>query len=55
LGAQAFAMHAIEQNCRAIAVHGQRKYSLWTGDLGLALFLRACIDGTADLPALDCF
>jgi hypothetical protein len=41
--ARAFAMHAIERAERALDSYGQRKYSLWTGDLGLAVFLSACI------------
>ncbi len=53
--ARAFAMHAMEQNEHAVQQHGQRKYSLWTGDLGLACYLQACIDGHANLPLLDVF
>jgi hypothetical protein len=40
--ARAFAMHAIAQSER----DGPRA-SLWTGDLGVALYLRACLDGDA--------
>ena len=45
--ARAFAMHAI----------GQRngRSTLWTGEIGLALFLLACVDGRADLPTMDYF
>lgn len=53
--ARAFAMHAIAANERFIQQHGQRKYSLWTGDAGLALFLRSCIDANAAFPTLDYF
>jgi len=53
--ARAFAMHAAAQAERALAVHGQRKWSLWTGDLGLALFLQDCIDGGLGFPTLDYF
>ena len=53
--ARRFAMHAIAQNARAVAEHGQRKYSLWTGDLGLAVFLYDCIRGVAEIPMLDVF
>ena len=53
--ARAFAMHAIQQNERFVMQYGQRKYSLWTGDLGLAIYLRDCIEGTAYLPLYDVF
>jgi hypothetical protein len=51
--ARAFAMHALAQADRALAIHGQRKWSLWTGDLGLALFVQGCIDGQPAFPTLD--
>jgi hypothetical protein len=51
--ARRFAMHAIEQSERALAVHGRRRYTLWTGDLGLAIFLANCISGTAQFPTFD--
>lgn len=53
--ARRFAMHAIEQGERFTREHGQRKFSLWTGDLGLAVFLCDCIRGTGELPTLDVF
>ena len=53
--ARRFAMHAIGQSERALLADGRRKYSLWTGDLGLAVFLWNCIDGAADFPTLDVF
>jgi Lanthionine synthetase C-like protein len=43
--ARRFAMHAIEQRT------GKR--SLWEGDLGVALYLRACIDVDDRWPLLD--
>jgi hypothetical protein len=48
--ARRFAMHAIGQVERARAAHGRGRYSLWTGDLGAALFLADCIDGGGALP-----
>ncbi|HET9977354.1 MAG TPA: LanC-like protein [Burkholderiaceae bacterium] len=51
--ARAFAMHAIEQCERARQAHGRGRYTLWTGDAGLAVYLWHCLDGRADLPALD--
>jgi hypothetical protein len=48
-------MHAIGQLEDAAARHGQLRYSLWTGDLGLAVFLWDCIQGQAKFPTLDVF
>jgi len=48
--ARAFAMHAISQSETQA---GGPRYTLWTGDLGLALYLADCIDGHAHFPTLD--
>jgi hypothetical protein len=53
--ARAFAMHAIEQSERALTRYGQRKFSLWTGDLGLAVYLWDCVQARARIPLLDVF
>lgn len=53
--ARAFAMHAVLKSDRAAAEHGQRKWSLWTGDAGVAVYLWDCITGTAEFPMLDAF
>ena len=53
--ARRFAMHAIGQSERAANEHGRNRHSLWTGDLGLAVFLRDCINGIARFPTLDVF
>lgn len=53
--ARKFAMHAIDQCDAALAKYGQRKFSLWTGDLGLAIYLWDCIRATAKFPTLDVF
>jgi hypothetical protein len=53
--ARAFAMHALMQSRADVAAHGQGRHSLWTGDPGLAIYLWACIHGTADFPTLDVF
>lgn len=50
--ARAFAMHAIGQSHVDLATFGQRRYSLWTGDLGLAAFLSACLEAKATFPTL---
>jgi len=51
--AQAFAMHAVAQVERERRALGRGRYSLWTGDLGTALYLALCLDGSATLPGLD--
>jgi hypothetical protein len=53
--ARTFAMHAIAQSDEAAERQGHRRHSLWTGDLGLAVYLRACIDVDARFPTLDTF
>jgi len=53
--ARRFAMHAIEQAERGKRAYGQRKFSLWTGDLGLAVFLLDCIYATDAMPMLEVF
>ena len=35
--------------------HGQTRYSLWTGDLGFAIYLWDCVRGNAQFPTLDVF
>jgi hypothetical protein len=44
--ARRFAMHALDQT-------GEPWHSLFTGDLGVALCLRSCLDADARFPALD--
>jgi hypothetical protein len=51
--ARAFAMHAIAQCDAHERQYGQRRYSLWTGDIGTALYAAACIDGASQLPHVD--
>ena len=53
--AHAFAMHAIEQSERHAREYGHRRYSLWTGDVGLAVYLWDCINGEAKFPTMDVF
>lgn len=50
--ARTFAMHAADQVELARAEHGRGRYTLWTGDLGTALYLADCIDGRGALPLL---
>lgn len=51
--ARAFAMHAIGQQQRMREAHGQGRYTLWTGDPGLAVYLWHCLQGKGALPGLD--
>jgi Lanthionine synthetase C-like protein len=51
--ARSFAMHSITQRDWMRQQYGQGRYTLWTGDPGLAVYLWHCLDGTAELPALD--
>lgn len=48
--ARAFAMHAARQVERGRAAHGRGRHTLWTGDLGTALYLADCVDGGGRLP-----
>jgi hypothetical protein len=48
--ARAFAMHAAAQVEHSRSEYGQGRYTLWTGDLGTALYLADCIDGGGKLP-----
>lgn len=50
--ARRFAMHALGQARTAAREHGRGRYSLWTGDPGVALFLQDCLDGAGELPGL---
>ena len=51
--ARAFAMVAVEQVEAARAALGRGRYSLWTGDIGTALYLRACLVEDATFPTID--
>ena len=53
--ARAFAMHGIRQTDADLAKFGHLRYSLWTGDLGFAIYLWDCIEGTERFPTLDVF
>jgi hypothetical protein len=53
--ARAFAMTAISQCREARLRYGRGRYSLWTGDLGLAVYLRDCLSGEPAFPTVDIF
>jgi lantibiotic modifying enzyme len=52
--ARAFAMNTIDQVTEHEAKYQRLRYSLWTGDVGIALFLRSCGEGVFSLPMLEC-
>ncbi len=51
--ARRFAVHALGQARRLRAERGRGRYSLWTGDLGVALFAADCLDVRSAYPILD--
>ncbi|GGF28509.1 hypothetical protein GCM10011611_38220 [Aliidongia dinghuensis] len=53
--ARAFAMATIDQMREARATYGRGRYSLWTGDPGLALYLWDCITAEPAFPTIDIF
>jgi len=53
--ARSFAMHGIAQTQETALRYGQLRYSLWTGDLGFAIYLWDCLRAKAQFPTLDVF
>jgi lantibiotic modifying enzyme len=51
--ARRFAVHALDQAERMAAANGRRRYSLFNGDVGTALFAAACLDADARFPIID--
>jgi lantibiotic modifying enzyme len=51
--ARRFAVHALAQMRRQRSERGRGRYSLFTGDLGVALYLADCVDARAAYPVLD--
>jgi lantibiotic modifying enzyme len=51
--ARRFAVHALAQAQRLAATNGRRRYSLFTGDVGTALFAAACLDLDSRFPIVD--
>jgi hypothetical protein len=51
--ARAFAIHAIDQVDAARERLGRGRYTLWTGDVGVALYLRACLDAAPGVRFID--
>ena len=50
--ARSFAMHALAQSAELRRRHGHGWFSLWTGDLGTAIYAWQCIEGDPALPSL---
>jgi lantibiotic modifying enzyme len=48
-----FAMHALGQVQRLRAERGLGRYSLWTGDLGVALYASDCLDACSRYPVFE--
>lgn len=51
--ARRFAVHALDQVERSRRLRGLGRYSLWTGDIGAALFAADCLDLNAKVPIVD--
>jgi lantibiotic modifying enzyme len=51
--ARSFAVHALAQAERIAAANGRRRYSLFNGDVGTALFAAACLDADPRFPIVD--
>jgi hypothetical protein len=51
--ARRFAVHALAQAERIARANGRRRYSLFTGDVGTALFAAACLDAEPRYPIID--
>jgi hypothetical protein len=51
--ARRFAIHALDQAERMGRANGRRRYSLFTGDVGTALFAAACLDVDTRFPIVD--
>jgi hypothetical protein len=51
--ARRFCVHALEHAARLREQRGRGRYSLWTGDIGVALYAADCVDARARYPVLD--
>lgn len=51
--ARRFAVHALAQAERIATANGRRRYSLFNGDVGTALFAAACLDADPRFPIVD--
>ncbi len=46
-------MHAIVQREAMHRQHGRGRFTLWTGDPGVAVYLWHCVAGAGGVPCLD--
>jgi len=51
--ARRFAVHALRQAERMAHEKGRRRYSLFTGDVGTAVFAAACVEADTRFPIVD--
>jgi len=51
--ARRFAVHALEQVGRTRSGPGSGRYSLWTGEVGVALYAADCLDARTRYPILE--
>jgi hypothetical protein len=51
--ARRFAVHALEQTGRAREQRGRGRYSLWTGDVGVAVYAADCVEARTRYPILE--
>ena len=51
--ARRFAVHALDQVSRLREQRGRGRHSLWTGDLGVALYAADCVDARSAYPIFD--
>jgi Lanthionine synthetase C-like protein len=51
--ARRFAVHALGQAAAARQERGRGRYSLWTGDVGVALFAADCVEARTRYPILE--
>jgi hypothetical protein len=51
--ARRFGVHALAQMRSQRTARGRGRYSLFTGDLGVALFLADCVDATTAFPLIE--
>jgi hypothetical protein len=46
-------VHALEQVERLRDSRGRGRYTLWLGDIGVALYAADCLEGRAAVPTVD--
>jgi hypothetical protein len=51
--ARRFAVHALDQVERWRSERGRGRYTLWTGDIGAALFAADCLEARTGVPIVD--